>query len=99
MAFHILQKISSDKLHAHNDQRCKVLKHVVQKKLQCAYYQYVENIINPSNNDNHLETNKHFGVYSSTLKLTVLESIPWKTMELWYTNHKKKPDFIDLCMQ
>ena len=49
-----------DKLHARKDPRYKVLKHVVQKKLRCAYYQYVENIIKPFNNDNHLETNKRF---------------------------------------
>ena len=40
--------------------KIQVLKHVVQKKLRCAYYQYVEDIISPSNNDNHLETNKRF---------------------------------------
>jgi len=49
-----------DKLHARKDPRYKVLKRVVQKKLRCAYYQYVGDIINPSNNDNPLETNKRF---------------------------------------
>ena len=33
---------------------------MVQKKLRSAYYQYVEDIINPCNNDNPLEANKHF---------------------------------------
>ena len=46
--------IKRDKLHARKVPRYKILKHVVQKKLRYAYYQYVENIINPSNNDNHL---------------------------------------------
>ena len=49
-----------DKLHARKDPRYKVLKHAVQKKPRCAYYQYVEDIISPSNNDNHLETNERF---------------------------------------
>ena len=49
-----------DILHAHKDPRYKVLKHVVQKKLRCPYYQYGEDIINPSNNENPLETKKRF---------------------------------------
>ena len=41
--------------------RYKVLiNHVEQKRLCCVYYQYVEEIISPSNNVNHLETKKRF---------------------------------------
>ena len=49
-----------DKRHACKDPWYKGLKHVVQKKLRSAYYQYVEDIINPCDNDNRLEANKHF---------------------------------------
>ena len=49
-----------DKQHACKDPWYKGLKHVVQKKLRSAYYQYVEDIINPCDNDNPLEANKHF---------------------------------------
>ena len=31
------------------------------KSFRCAYYQYGEDIINPSNNENPLETKKRFG--------------------------------------
>ena len=33
---------------------------MVQKKLRSAYYQYLEDIVNPCDNDNPLEANKHF---------------------------------------
>ena len=50
-----------DKLHDHKDPRYKFLKRVVQKKLRCAHYQYVEDIINASNNNNPLGIKKRFG--------------------------------------
>ena len=49
-----------DKRHACKDPWYKGLKHVVQNKLRSAYDQYVEDIINPCDNDNPLEANKHF---------------------------------------
>ena len=40
-----------DKLHARKDPRYKTIKHEVQKKLRASYWQYLEEIITPTNDE------------------------------------------------
>ena len=49
-----------DKLHAQKDPPYKTIKHTVQKKLRSAYWQYVEDIITPTSDDDSLGANKRF---------------------------------------
>ena len=84
-----------DKLHAHKDPRCKILKHVVQNKLRCAHYQYVEDIINPSNNDNPLETKKRFGVLLKHAKCDNTGVHPLKSNEPFTSDPKGKASLLN----
>ena len=67
-----------DKLDPRKDLIYKTLKYVMQIKLRFAYCPYVEDITNPSNCDNPLETNKlsPSGIYSSTRNSTTLTLDP-----------------------
>ena len=47
-----------DKLHARKDSRYKTIKHQVQKKFPAAYWQYVEEIITPTNDEDSMGGNK-----------------------------------------
>jgi len=47
-----------DKLHARKDPRYKTIKHEVQKKFRAAYWQYVEEIITSTNDEDSMEANK-----------------------------------------
>ena len=47
-----------DKLHARKDPCYKIIKHEVQKKLRAAYWQYVEEIITPTNEEDAMGANK-----------------------------------------
>ena len=47
-----------DKLHARKDPRYKTIKHQVQKKFPAAYWQYVEEIITPTNDEDSMGGNK-----------------------------------------
>ena len=47
-----------DKLHARKDPRYKTIKHQVQKKFRAAYWQYVEKIITPTNDEDSMGANK-----------------------------------------
>ena len=47
-----------DKLHARKDPRYKTIKHEVQKKLRAAYWQHVEEIIAPTNEEDSMGANK-----------------------------------------
>ena len=47
-----------DKLHPRKDPRYKTIKHQVQKKFPAAYWQYVEEIITPTNDEDSMGGNK-----------------------------------------
>ena len=47
-----------DKLHARKDPCYKIIKHEVQKRLRAAYWQYVEEIITPTNEEDAMGANK-----------------------------------------
>ena len=47
-----------DKLHARKDPRYKTIKHQVQKKFRAACWQYVEEIITPTNDEDSMGGNK-----------------------------------------
>ena len=47
-----------DKIHARKDPRYKTIKHEVQKELRAAYWQYVEEIITPTNDEDSMGAKK-----------------------------------------
>ena len=63
MACHVSRSLKRlmrrrDKLHSRKDPRYKTIKHEVQKKLRAAYWQYVEEIIAPTNAEDSMGANK-----------------------------------------
>jgi len=58
-----------DKLHARKDPRYKTIKHEVQKKLCAAYWQYVEEIIPPTSDEDSMGANKSlWGLFNLTAR-------------------------------
>ena len=47
-----------DKLHARKDPRYKIIRHEVQRKLCAVYWQYEEDIIIPTNDEDSIGANK-----------------------------------------